>query len=210
MRTILVTSATGEPVGLNEMRSHMRLSTGSTSTITADDNRIRGFVRTARRKVEAISGRLMFKQTWDMYLDSWPAESEIELPYKPLIHISTASGVAYKKSSGGGWNNVPATDSGSGWGIDNVSDLPRLVLKNDMSWPSETLYSINPLRIRAIYGYGTSGAAYSTNVPEDGKSAIKLLAAHYYENREASIVAASMSLIPEGIKDLIRLYKGGM
>lgn len=210
MRTILVTSATGEPVGLNEIRSHMRLSTGSTGSPTADDNRIMGFVRTARRKVEALSGRFMYKQTWDTYLDNWPSGNEIELPYNPLIHVSTGTGLAYKNSSGGGWVNVPSSDGEHGWEYDPVSEPPRVVLKNNMSWPSETLYNINPVRVRAIYGYGTSGKAYSTNVPEDGKSAIKLLAAHYYENREASIVAQTMQMIPEGINDLIQLFKGGL
>lgn len=45
------------------------------------------------------------------------------------------------------------------------------------------------------------------DVPEDLKEAIRLLAAHLYENREASIVGVTASAIPFGYDDLIRPHR---
>lgn len=40
--------------------------------------------------------------------------------------------------------------------------------------------------------------------PGDLKEAVRQLAAHFYENREASVVAVSASLLPLGVSDLVR------
>ncbi|GLK76707.1 hypothetical protein GCM10008171_19610 [Methylopila jiangsuensis] len=44
-------------------------------------------------------------------------------------------------------------------------------------------------------------------VPADLKEAIRMLAAHLYENREASIVGVSASAIPFGFDDLVRPHR---
>lgn len=43
-----------------------------------------------------------------------------------------------------------------------------------------------------------------TVVPGDLKEAVRMLAAHFYENREASVIGISASLLPLGVKDIIR------
>lgn len=40
--------------------------------------------------------------------------------------------------------------------------------------------------------------------PDDLREAVCLLAAHFYENREATIIGVSASLLPLGVKDIIR------
>jgi uncharacterized phage protein (predicted DNA packaging) len=41
-------------------------------------------------------------------------------------------------------------------------------------------------------------------VPADLKEAVRQLAAHFYENREATLVGVSASLLPLGVKDIVR------
>lgn len=40
--------------------------------------------------------------------------------------------------------------------------------------------------------------------PDDLREAVCLLAAHFYENREATVIGVSASLLPLGVKDIIR------
>lgn len=45
------------------------------------------------------------------------------------------------------------------------------------------------------------------DVPEDLREAVRLLAAHLYENREATIFGVSVAPIPLGFDDLIRPHR---
>lgn len=49
--------------------------------------------------------------------------------------------------------------------------------------------------------------ALGEDAPEDLREAVRMLAAHLYENREASIVGVSASTLPFGFDDLIRPYR---
>ena len=51
--------------------------------------------------------------------------------------------------------------------------------------------------------------ASATEVPEDLKEAIRMLAAHLYENREASLVGVTASTVPFGFDDFIRPHRKG-
>ena len=55
--------------------------------------------------------------------------------------------------------------------------------------------------IEQLLGY--SIAAKFETVPGDLKEAIRQLAAHFYENREASLVGISASLLPLGVRDIV-------
>ena len=50
----------------------------------------------------------------------------------------------------------------------------------------------------------TADNDYPDTVPADFKEAVRQLAGHYYENREASIVGVSFGLLPLGVKDIVR------
>jgi uncharacterized phiE125 gp8 family phage protein len=65
--------------------------------------------------------------------------------------------------------------------VDTNSEPGRIVLPYDGSWPSDTLYPVNPINIEYVAGYGTS-----TNVPKTIKQAMKLIVGDLYENRENS------------------------
>jgi len=49
----------------------------------------------------------------------------------------------------------------------------------------------------------TTDASFPDTVPGDLKEAIRQLAAHFYENREASVVGISASLLPLGVRDIV-------
>jgi uncharacterized phage protein (predicted DNA packaging) len=56
---------------------------------------------------------------------------------------------------------------------------------------------------------GKSLASYATDnppaaVPERAKQAARMLAAHYYENREAALIGSGASEVPFGVVELLR------
>lgn len=201
MKTQVVTSATGEPVDLEEMKDHLGLNLGK----SLKDTLLKGFIHGARRRVEDITGRKLMTQTWKYYLDRWPRNNYINLPYSPLIHITSSTGVIYKDSDGSTY--LMASTGANSWKQDTVSEPGRLVLENNEDWPSESLYHINPIAIQFQCGYGTSDAGDANKTPEELKLAVKMLAGHWYENREASIVAQSMEMVPQGFSALLAPYK---
>lgn len=61
--------------------------------------------------------------------------------------------------------------------------------------------------IERLLGYKLADEFPGNAVPADLKEAIRLLTAHWYENREASIIGVSAQEIPYGIRDIIREHR---
>ncbi len=202
MRTEIVTSATGEPVDLEDMKDQLRLGIGE----SAQDNLLNGLIRSATRRIENITNLKLLKQTWKAYPSAWPStRNYIKMPYSPLLHITSSTGVVYKDSSGSTY--LMASTGDNSWREDTVSKPGRLVLENDADWPGETLYNINPISIQFRCGYGTSAAGDATKIPWELIQAVKMLVGHWYENREASMVGKAVTMIPDGFDALIANHK---
>lgn len=155
-----------EPITLDEAKQHLRVD------IDDDNDYITGLIVAARKYIEDTTRRSFFTQTWRLSLDAWPCSDEIELPRAaPLASVSS---VIYTDSEG---NSI--TVSTSVYDVDTDSEPGRVVLKYGQSWPSPTLRSMNPIQITYITGYSDVD-----DIPATFKHLIKLLVAHWYENRE--------------------------
>ena len=192
MRTSLVTAAgTSYLITLSEVKKHLRCST----SITIDDTYIKSLSKLATERIQDITGRKLIHQTWKYYLDEWPGDRHIELPYSPLASVTS---VALKTSTGG-----TATMGSTRWNSDTVSHPPRLYLEYGNSWPSTGLYEYNAISIEAKYGYSSG----STSVPNAIKQAAKFLISHWYENREQGIVRGSYTPVPDTVSALLAPYR---
>lgn len=140
---------------------------------SAEDTEIGDLITVAREMVEEHTGRRLITQTWNYYLDEWPANDKIKLPYAPLQSVSSI-----KYTDDDGTENTMST---SDYNIDTVSEPGRIVLTDSGEWPSDTLNTLNPINIEYVSGYGGS-----TSVPKAFKQAIKLIVGDLYENRENS------------------------
>lgn len=175
-----------EPVTTDEAKSHVRVD------ISDDDTLIDSLIASARDTIEKLARRALITQTWRLSLDNWPDGDAIELPRPPLQSVSS---ITYTESDG----TVNTWDT-SGYIVDTDSEPGRVVLAYGESWPSVTLYPAAAIKITFVAGYGDEAG----DVPEPWKQAIKLLVAHWYENREP-IQAGKMEQIPFAVDSLIHM-----
>jgi uncharacterized phiE125 gp8 family phage protein len=184
MTPVLITAPAAEPLDTLEVQTHLRVS-GQSAEITR-------LIKTARGMVERYLNRALITQTWDAYYVNW---CELKLPYPP-VSSSTAPVVYYRDLDG-----VEQTLSSSLYHI-SKTEPAEITRKQGISWPDLEYQNHNPIRIRCVVGYGSTGAS----VPEEIKHAMKLLITDMYENR-GTVVIGVASKIPNYITDLIHSYK---
>jgi len=178
-----------EPVTLAEARVQMRVD------ISEDNDYIEGLIQSARMQIEKYGHRCMITQTWDEYFDEWPDGDALALMKQPLQSITS---IVYTDS--GGTAYTLSTD------VYEAVSLPSMaVLKYNQTWPSATLKTVNAIRVRYVAGFGDA----ASDVPEIARTAIRLLTAHLYENREPVLVGAGVlaSQIPFTIDSLVYLIR---
>lgn len=190
MRLKLVTPPALEPVTTAEAKSHMRVDIGDDDGYIEDD-----LIPAARIYFEETAWRALITQTWRLNLDEWPESNEIELPRSPLQSVTS---VVYKDADG-----TPATWPTSSYIVDTDSEPGRIVLADGESWPNVTLYPANPIVITFVAGYGNA----ASDVPAQMKRCIKLLIAHWYENREGTVGGTIIRDVPFAIDSLIWLNR---
>lgn len=178
-----------EPVNLEQMKAHLRV------TSSDEDGLIAGICAAARTHAESILKRSLITQTWDLTLDRFPAWFVIPKP--PLQSVSH---IKYLDDSG-----VEQTLDASLYRVDAASEPGRVVPAYGQVWPS-TYPEINAVRLRFVAGYehgAGSPAGWADNVPATVVQAIKLLGGHFYENREAVSAAANLQDLPLGVQVLL-------
>lgn len=161
-------------------------------TTSSDDALIDTLIKSARMAAENELERSLITQTWERTLDEFP--DAIRLDYSPIISVSS---IQYLD-----WYGVSQTLSSSGYKVDAKSEPGWVVPAYGYVWPL-TLEDINAVTVTYTAGYGASASA----VPEPIKTWIKLMVAHYYENREASVPAVTIVPLPfiGGLLDPFRI-----
>lgn len=160
-----------EPVSSAEARAHLRVDTSD------DDTLIGNLIKAAREYAEQVTRRALVTQTWELTLDEFPGEDEIEIPLPPLQSVTN---VKYYDEDG----VTVTTMSSADYVVDTYNEPGKIVLTSGSTWPSDTLREANGVIIKFVAGYGDAGA----NVPQAIRQAILLIVGHLYENRENEAV----------------------
>lgn len=189
MEKKLITAMTTEPVSLDDVRMHLRLTDDTT-----EDPLITSLIERARLYCEKHTGRAFGTQTWEAYLNYWPDRNYINLPMPPLQSVTS---VKYLDSAGTETTMTETTQ----YLVDSDSDIGKIVLPYSVTWPSFTAYPIRPIRIRFIAGY--------TVLPEPLKQAMLLMIGNWYENREhgVDVVGGKVEVIPFSAMALMAQYR---
>jgi uncharacterized phiE125 gp8 family phage protein len=193
----LVTAPASRPVTLTQAKQQCRAT-----EFTDDDDLIDLFVDAAVDFVDGPSGflgRALIDQTWDYYLDEFPASGPIEIPLPPLIEVI---GLFYQDGDG---NEQEWTSTN--YVVDASGNPGKVSLGSGVSWPTPIDQS-EAVRIRFRAGYLDQGVSPAVaNVPSAIKAAILIHVADLYSNRESAIVGQIVAKLPWTAEQLLRRYR---
>ncbi len=197
-RVQVVTPPDGDVIDMDELKRHLRVD------FDDDDDEIRAYMQAAVDALEGDTGylgRAILSQTLDAFYSYWPSAqkcwsslgSYIQLPMPPVTEVT---GVFYKDADG-----VEQTMDPAGYTVDLV-EQPALIYSQ--SWPAVGDFP-GSIRVRFVAGYPVNDGVSS--VPYSIRSALKLMIADLYENREQTLVDSSVSELPHGVPALLRKYR---
>lgn len=169
MRLVNVTPASSDLIPLAELRTFLRVPTEA-------DAEIEEIMREAVQHLDGRDGylgRALMTQTWEARLDDFPGAARIELPLPPLQSVDS---IIYTDGQG-----AEQTFDAANWTAYGVGDRAPggVALLQDAHWPIAK-NTPEAVRIQFTAGYG----ANSADVPAPIRSAVKMLVAAAYEQRE--------------------------
>lgn len=182
MALTLLTPAEAWPVTLTEAKAHCRV------THSDEDTLITGLIKAATRHVEQNLSMSIAEQQWLLTLDEFA--DNIELLRGPVIEVDS---VEYIDEAGD-----TQTADAELYFTDLMSRPAWIVLNTGQVWPA-TMAGVNMVSITYTAGM--------TAVPDDLKHAILLLIGHWYQNREAAVVATISSTLELAVDSLLQPYR---
>jgi uncharacterized phiE125 gp8 family phage protein len=189
MKNILIsTPPESEPVTVSELKKHCNIYHDE------DDAYLKGVIMAARNYVENYVRRALITQTIQARFDCFPGHI-IELERAPVQSVTS---ITYTNTAG-----VPTVLDASAYTVDIYSSPARIVPASGTTWPSTDDDVPSAVVIEYIAGYGTS----RENVPDALRHGVLMQAAHFYENREPTVMGGMVSKIPETVDALIGPYR---
>jgi len=184
-RTRVITQPVNEPITLDELKAHLRITTNDENTY------LTGLIQAARVHIEEYLRRKLITQTIRMTLDQWPFfdfpvwEGQVEAPFTALVPeaalklwfppLQSVSQVQITFRDG-----TTTIYASSNYLVDNSTpdDYGRITLKVDATIVTN-LQEINAVEIDYVAGYGVNGS----DVPFAIRQALLNYAAWMYQNR---------------------------
>jgi len=185
MNYVVTTAPAAEPITLAEAKAHLRVDD------VASDALITSLIVAARNHAEKYLRRALVTQTIDVRYDYFK-----KAMYIPRPNLQSVTYLKYIDTDG-----AEQTLDASLYTVDIYSVPARVVPIYGEVWPNAR-YQINAITMRIICGYGAAAA-----VPDAIKQAMYLHIGHMFENREASMVGATIAEVPMGYDSLMATYR---
>lgn len=188
LRPVRTVAPSVAPVSAADLKAQTRVDYADddaylTSLISAAVSHLDGY--------SGILGRALVSQTWVQDFEAFT--DVMRLPIGDLISVTS---VQYYDAS-----NAQQTASGSLYKAFTDERGPYVKLLSGQSWPS-TYSRDDAVRITWTAGFGTA----ATDVPDAIRHAIKLLAADWYQNREA-VGQGGFEELPNSVRALISPFR---
>lgn len=173
-RDHLVTPATGDPITLAEAKLQCRL--GSSTT---EDAQMGIYMKMATQLLESLTGLQIMPAVWELWMDAFPMDGQIELPRAPL---SSVVSIKYLDQ-----DLVEQTFDSANYSTEiPAGPFPsrgRVLLLPTVSWPSTGMQQ-SAVKVQYRAGYvDESVSPAATNVPELVKGLLLMLVSHFYQHR---------------------------
>ena len=179
MKLQLNTAPANPAVSSNLLKTHL----GIEQDYTQDDHYINMLILAAAEWLEGLTNRKFITQTWDLYLQEWPTgDDKILVPFGGLQGVNS---VSYRKAGDSNFTT---------WSSDNYlisdGDYGAIFPDYGLSWPSDVLVEMYPIKVEFICGYGNT----PQSIPNMLQLLIMKVAASAYINREVTITGSIMSI----------------
>jgi uncharacterized phiE125 gp8 family phage protein len=187
MSSILLSGPAVEPLSLDEAMAFLKVET------TDDDDVIAALIAGARVHVEAQTRRALITQSWRLVRDRWPGDGRIAVLPAPLRALSAAR--VYRLDG-----TTQAIDPAAF--IAETAAAPA-VLSYASGAPPAPGRVIAGIELDVEVGYGDDPA----DVPADLRQAIRILVAHWYENRGMIAIGGTVAVLPANVGALLAPYR---
>ena len=185
MSANLLTGPVLEPLSVSDAKAFLRVEHDDDDTIIA------ALIAAARNHVEALTRLGLINQTWRIVLDGWPEQGRIKPRLGPLRSLAAARV----------YNEL---------GVASSIDTGRFVVDTASSTIAAPGWSL-PVPGRAVAGIELDvnigfGAA-AADVLQILLQAIRMLVAHWYENRSLVSIGQSVAMMPPSVNAMISSYR---
>jgi len=154
---------------------------------------IAALIAAARVHVEAQTRRALIEQTWRLVRDVWPASGRLPILPAPLMEVT-----AIRVFGADGSPHLLAVDD---FEIDTVSAPAVLAFERGALRAPGKLAAGIEIDINAGYGDAPD------DVPAPLRQAIRMLVAHWYENRGLIAASGEVATIPASVSALIAPFR---
>lgn len=178
----LITPPAALPVPANVLADHLHLNTAAPEL--DETGTLERLIRAATAAIERRIQGALIMQGWRWRLAEW----------REALPLSPVAGVESVEIVDDGGTATPW----DGWLLSHAAPQ-RLLARMGEVRPSIPRGGHAEIVFTAGYGLGW------TDVPEDLRHAVTLLAAHYYEHREAA--GAELATLPHSVDSLIAPYR---
>ena len=187
MLTVITPPAT-EPITLAEMKLHSRID------VDEDDALINTLITAARMQIEQMASHRLITQTLALSIDDFPDSGILYLEGP----VQSVSSIQYYDLDGAlqTWDNEL-------YQVDITANPARVMPAYDETWP-DYLDDYNSIVVTYIAGYGNAAA-----VPAIIKQAIKMLVAHWYNQRE-TVGEVQGYETPYAVDNIVKMFSRGI
>ena len=184
-----MTTVPGAALPVQGFKDHLRLGSGFTDD-GMQDGLIEAYLRAAMAAIEGRIGKVLMARRFKLVLDDWRNPGEQPLPVAPVTGIVS----------------VTVVDAAE---VASVVDAARYRLVVDMHRPKlaalGVLLPVVPMDGRAEVVFDAGFGATWAEVPVDLAQAVLLLAAEYYEVRQAG--DSGQAGLPFAVQALIERWR---
>jgi len=185
MSSILLTAPALEPLSLAEAKAFLRVETSD------DDDVITALIAGARLQVEAQTRRALITQSWRLNFDAWPDDGRLYILPAPLQALTAARVFDFE--------NIAQPVDAAAFVLDKGASA---LIFAPWALPAPGR-AANGVELDVTVGYGDA----AIDVPEPLRQALRLLVAHWYENRGLVTTGANYSTLPQTVAALIAPYR---
>lgn len=173
-----------EPLSTAEAKAHLRVD------LSDEDALIGAAVIAARTYVENFTRLRLITQTVKVITTGWGGWG-LTLPVRPVQSIEQ---VRYKNTLDGSFTEWPSAN----YQLVRTMSPARIAPAYGLTWPTPRS-DFDNVEVTFIAGFGDA----STDIPGDIVAAVKLLTAHFYENRQNELAGNMISKLTLGADRLL-------